>query len=350
MGMPELIINFKKLGESAKSRSLKGVVALIINDTTVSGTHIYSRVSQITEAYSASNLALLKMCFNEYGVNKLIVVSKVTEDDLANALNLIKTTKLDFLALPYAVTGDNAKAISFIEAQRLNNIMSKVVLVNEDADLEYVINFTSDGIEESGVDVTPELFTVDLACAFATTPLTQSATYYVFNKVTKVNEKTNKDTATDNGEVFLINDGDKIKLSRAVTSLKTLTGEKKAALKKIKIVEGADLIKSDIYSVFQDQYVGKVDNNYDNKALLVSDINTYLESMTTQGVLNPDGTNLVKLDLDSQRDYIEKELGIDTTNMKDIDVLRYPTDSFVFLTGQVTFADSVEDITLNLYY
>ena len=52
------------------------------------------------------------------------------------------------------------------------------------------------------------------------------------------------------------------------------------------------------------------------------------------------------------RDYIEDECGVDTTDMKDIDVLKDAEGlcgSKVFIKGQVRFVDAMEDMDLVLY-
>jgi hypothetical protein len=345
--MPELIIAYKKLATTAKARSGRSIVALIITDATVTGVKTYTRLQDIKEAYSTTNLALLKMCFEEYGVSKLVVACA---EDVENGLALLTTVKFNYLAVPVIEEGDNALIKTFIASKRANKFECQAILADEAAGSEAIINFVSTGIKEGTASTSSTLFTVDLACVFATLDLTKSATYFVFNKVTDVDLVASQDEAVEAGKLFLINDGEKIKLSRAVNSLVTLTGEKKASMKKIKIMKSMDLVNSDLRSIFENNYVGAETNDYNNKMLLVSDINDYLKELIVQGALNGDGINEVKLDVEAQRIFIEEELEVDTSNMTDTQILHYNTDSSVFLTGQLSFADSVEDITLNLYY
>ena len=80
--------------------------------------------------------------------------------------------------------------------------------------------------------------------------------------------KTQFDTAVDSGQLVLMNDGEKVKIARAVNSLVTLTADKPADFQKCKIVDIMDLEHNDIKKTYNDNYVGKVPNDYNHKCLL----------------------------------------------------------------------------------
>ena len=60
----------------------------------------------------------------------------------------------------------------------------------------------------------------------------------------------------DNGKLILINDGTKIKIARGVNSLTTTSDSKGDDFKKIKIMEAVDMIRDDIRTTFEDEFVG----------------------------------------------------------------------------------------------
>lgn len=349
MGMPEISIIFKKLAETAKSRSQRGVVAIITTDTTVTGLYKYKRKKDVKEEYNSYNLALINRCFETYGVKQLIIASSST---IADGLALLKKVKFNYLIAPKATEEEKTTIATFIKARRSDFFKSKAILTNLVSDDKAIINFIGTGIKRGLVNVDSGDFTVDLACVLATLPLGQSATYHVFPDITGIDDVDNPDEKVDAGQLFLINDGDKIKLSRAVNSMTTINGEDKEDMKKIKIVDDMDFIYEDIYSTFENNYVGKVDNSYNNKMLFFDDINDYLKSLTTpaSGVLDPDGTNTVEIDIESQRKYLEEEKKIDTTDMTDTQVLHYNTDTHVFGSGTLSFIDAMEDLALVLYH
>ena len=230
--------------------------------------------------------------------------------------------------------------------------MDLQIIANVAADDEYFINFASTGISVNGAAIEPHRFMCKLAFILSSIPQTESATYYVLDDVTAVTEIENEDEAVEQGKIFITFDGEKYKLSRAVNSKTTLAANEKKDLKKIKITEGKIIVKGDIYKVFRDKYIGKCNNDYNDRLSLVSEINRYLTNLAYEGILNIDYDNHVELDVQAMRDYMETEVDTDTSDMKDIDVLKDVEGlcgSKVFIKGQVRFVDAMEDITLVLY-
>ena len=109
-------------------------------------------------------------------------------------------------------------------------------------------------------------------------------------------------------------------------------------------MEGVDLYQVDIRSSFEDAYVGKVINDYDNKQAFVAAIIAYQKSLEGN-VLDRSFDNTAAVDIDQQRLYIEGK-GIDTTDMSDIDIAKYNTGSKVFISSHVKFVDAMEDLSL----
>lgn len=135
---------------------------------------------------------------------------------------------------------------------------------------------------------------------------------------------------------------------RAVTanSFVSTTVEKAAPFQKIKIMEGINLIRMDIARAFENSYIGRVLNDYDNKLLLVTAINAYLRGLEGD-VLDKTADNRCLISLDGQRTYLEAR-GTDTGGMKDADILRANTGSEVYLDARLTFCDAIEDLFLHI--
>ena len=62
-------------------------------------------------------------------------------------------------------------------------------------------------------------------------------------------------------------------------------------------------------------------------------------------VLDKTADNRCRVSLAGQRDYLESR-GVDTSAMKDADILRANTGSEVFLEADLTFCDAMEDLSL----
>ena len=353
MAMPEINILFKTLAKTASIRSARGVACIVVKDSAVEGKYVYTREKQITQSYDDDNLSLVKEAFNKYGVTKLVVYAiDKTGGTLADALNNLKKVEINYLACNFALEENDVTLLKQFKETRVKNNMDLQIIANVAADDEYFINFASTGISVNGSAVEPHRFMCKLAFILSSIPQTESATYYVLDDVTAVTEIENEDEAVEEGKIFITFDGEKYKLSRAVNSKTTLAANEKKDLKKIKITEGKIIVKGDIYKVFRDKYIGKCNNDYNDRLSLVSEINRYLTNLAYEGILNIDYDNHVELDVQAMRDYMETEVDTDTSDMKDIDVLKDVEGlcgSKVFIKGQVRFVDAMEDITLVLY-
>ena len=353
MAMPEINILFKTLAKTASIRSARGVACIVVKDSTVEGKYVYTREKQITQSYDDDNLSLVKEAFNKYGVTKLVVYAiDKTGGTLADALNNLKKVEINYLACNFALEENDITLLKQFKETRVKNNMDLQIIANVAADDEYFINFASTGISVNGSAIEPHRFMCKLAFILSSIPQTESATYYVLDDVTAVTEIENEDEAVEQGKIFITFDGEKYKLSRAVNSKTTLAANEKKDLKKIKITEGKIIVKGDIYKVFRDKYIGKCNNDYNDRLSLVSEINRYLTNLAYEGILNIDYDNHVELDVQAMRDYMETEVDTDTSDMKDIDVLKDVEGlcgSKVFIKGQVRFVDAMEDITLVLY-
>lgn len=349
MGMPEIVFTFETLAKTFVERSEKGVVALLLKDETEGDA--VTKVTDITKvstAFTADNLKHISAALDGGASAVLAVRVVMAEEDakIEDTLSLIGRRKFDWLAYPEATTENTTAIVTWIKAKRKDGKTYKAVVGNATApDCEGIVNFcTSDVVSTLyGEDkLTATAYSARIAGVLAGMSLDmgKSATYYELTDVSSVTESADPDADVDAGKLIIVYDGEKFKLGRAVTSM--TTGEIND-FKKIKHVEGADMLKRDIQEVFEDEYVGKVPNSYDNKMLLVAFRNGYLKDL--QGtVLDPDFDSECEIDVETQKAYLE-EMGVDTSAMKEIDILKANTDSAVFLTENIKLLDAMEDLT-----
>ncbi len=177
--------------------------------------------------------------------------------------------------------------------------------------------------------------------------MTISCTYAPTTEITNLTRLTHaqEDAAVDAGQLVLVHDGTKAKVSRGVNSLQTTTG-KGDCYKKIKLVELMDMIRYDIRTTGQDSYIGKYANTYDNKCLLLTAIRLYFQTLEREGLLKS-GASTVGIDMEAQRTYIAS-LGVDPTELDDATIKQYNTGSQVFLTASIVPIDAIEDIAVNI--
>ena len=226
----------------------------------------------------------------------------------------------------------------------------KVVLPNVAADHEGVINFVADGIVVGDNAFAPAEYCSRIAGILAGTPAECSATYATLAEVADVNAIAKPDEAVDAGKLFLINDGRRIKLSRAVTSKTTLGANEPALLRKIKLVATVDLIRYHAISTVEDEYLGKCANTFDNKCILLAALSDYLKVLEHQDVLQA-GSSSAVLDAAATRTYLlasDPSRAEEIKAMSDDQVVKEDTGSKVFIRMYGKGLDAMEDFDLVL--
>lgn len=352
MKLPNINIEFTTQAASAITRSEKGIVALIVRDTTENGGHILTNSTQIPKSLGIENKDYIERAFIGY-VNpprKVIVyVLPADAEDLSEALQYFETLMFDYLAGPPDITiSECISIVNWIKSQRSLGFIQKAVLPDTAADSEGIINFTADTIKNGIKDFTTAEYCSRIAGLIAGTPITISCTYATLSEISEIDRLTieEMDTAIDSGQFILLHDGEKVKVGRGVNSLQTTTEDKGEAFKKIKIVEAVDMIRSDIKKTAQDNYIGKYANSYDNKCLLVAAIKGYFKGLENDGILERD-TSVVEIDMEAQEIYLQS-IGKDTSTMTEQELKTASTGDKVFLSAKITILDAIEDIDLNI--
>ena len=232
--------------------------------------------------------------------------------------------------------------------RRKENATPKAVLPKLAADSEAIVNFTTDSIAVGEKTYQANAFCSRIAGLIAGTPMTISCTYAPLTEVSNIERKnkSDMDTAIDNGEFILMHDGKKVKVARGVTSLKTIGEGKSEIFKKIKIVEALDMIRYDLATTIEDTYIGKFANSYDNKCLLLTAIKGYFLEMESAGILQ-EGASSVEIDLDAQTAFL-KEKGTNVDEMDEQEIREADTEDKVFLKATVKVLDAIEEVSLNV--
>lgn len=356
MGLPEIVITFKQKASAAIARSQRGMVAVLLQDDTAEQFLTpCTRWKDVKETeWTAESLKALKLIFKGGPRQVLVVRMLKTEGslDLAGTLEQIMHINIDYLCYPGYQTSDLTTLREFITEAHEKGKKVKAVLPGVEADDMHIINFASNYVtakwidEEQPVTYTAAEYCCRVAGILAGLPLTKSCTFYVLDEVVDADIPEDPDKAIDDGKLVIVFDGEKHKIGRGVTSLQTVTPETPEAFKKIKIVEGMDVIRHDIFSTFEGSYVGEVVNSYDNKQLFVGAVNDYLRAMQN-AILNAEAENAVRISAEGNKDYLEMR-GIDTTDMTEQELLEADTGSYMILEGTCTFLDAAEDLRLDM--
>lgn len=356
MGLPEILIEFKTKAETAVRRSENGIVAVILADSSKTGdeflSYSYNYETDIVKSHwTAANLDYLNKIF--MGGPKRVIVERIEFGDgfreaFDNALARLKNKTWNWLTFPGLAKQSNGivtELQNWIIQQRAAKKTFKAVLpcsaVNIKPNNEGIVNFSTEGIKVGTRTYSSCEYCCRIAGLLAGLSMTESATYQVLAEVDGITESVTPDVDIDAGKFILINDGEKVKVGRGINSLSVLSGDKTEDMKKIKIIEGMDLMRDDIRSAFENNYIG-INNSYDNKIMFVAAINQYFDGLVRQGVLYGEADNSADIDVEAQRDWLSQKY--DISDYTDDQIRKAKTGSYVFVIAQVTFCDAIEDL------
>ena len=349
MGLPKILIEFKTLAETIITRSERGIVAVILKDNSnTTENYTYTKESEIVKShFTAANLAFLSLVFMG-NPSKVIVERVQTEGDLSTALERLENKQWYYLTVPVIEVEEINTVVEYITLMRTQYHKTfKAVLPNCAANSEGIINFSTDNIKVGQKTYTTAEYCARIAGILAGLPLNRSATFYALTEVESITESETPDADVDNGKLILINDGTKIKIARGVNSLTEFTETKGKDFAKIKIVEAVDMIRDDIRTTFEDGFVGKVENSYDNKIVFIAAINKYFKDLASRGVLYDKFDNVAEIDIEGIREWLSKTK--DVSGWDEEKVKTANTGTNVFVKANIQIQDAIEDMNFKIY-
>lgn len=345
MGLPVIDISFKQLAKTAMIRSERGIVALILKDTTKTSLTVFDE-GDIPSSLSEANKNLIKDVLKG-SPNKIEVYVLGSEGQISEALTYFEGVEFNLMCMPSAESGDITSIKSFIK--KMNEVVKykcDAILANEEADSEAIINYTADDIVVGGKSVTTANHTARIAGLIEGTPLHQSVTFATLSDVDSIENLTKEeaDRRIDAGELILVREMGKVRVAKGVNSLTTLTDVKGNVFQKIKLRKTLNLIHNDLRRVIVEKYIGKVPNNYDNKCILITEIKNYLDELATEQLIEK--VNEVGIDLIAQKKWLKDNTNLDINNMTDQEIKEANTQSNVFLAISLKVVDAMEDIVI----
>ena len=347
---PTFIIEFIRKAVTAINRSAQGIVALVLEDDTLTdNVSVFNNFSEVDSTkVSAKTHLLLDLTFRGKP-RKVILIKKQAQ--INDTVALLKKNRFNYVAMPAAQEADHTALKSYLEEVRSKlKGFGKAVLYNaSNPDTQAIINFAefdNAKISYNGVatEITGAEYTCRIAGILAGLSDTQSATYFELAEIVDMDLVADADASAAAGKLVVLFEDNKYKLGRAINSLVTLGTNVSADFQKIRIISTLDLIKEDIVTTYRNSYVGKYVNDYANKVRFCGAINTYLKKLTPL-LLDENMTNEVKVSYEKNKLYLEG-MGISTAEMSYEEVLQYNTGAYVGLDGTVAPTDVMEDLDL----
>ena len=347
MGLPIIDISFKQLAKSAVIRSQRGIVALILKDTTKASLTVFDE-GDIPSDLTEPNQALIKDVLKG-SPNKIELFVLGSGGQISEALTYFEGVEFNLMCMPSAQTSDVTAIKAFIK--KMNDVVKykcDAILANDKADSEAIINYTAKNIVVNGESVTTANHTARMAGLIEGTPLHQSVTFATLSDVDAIENLTKEqaDSRIDAGELILVREMGKVRVARGVNSLTTLTDIKGNAFQKIKLRKTLNLIHNDLRRVIVEKYIGKVPNNYDNKCVLITEIKNYLDELSNEQLIEK--VNEVGIDLIAQKKWLKDNTNLDVNVMSEQEIKEANTQSNVFIAISLKVVDAMEDIVVSV--
>lgn len=364
IGLPYLKIKFVEQGIARIKRSDRGIVALVLQETKLKGVYNIYTAGDIPEGLTEKNREQVELALMGYVRTPRKVILSIEQkeslesqkfDVTSEAFKQLETVRFDYLAVPFADAVDSGKIETWIKGLNDNrDKRCKFVGANVKGDNKKIINFTMPMVKTLEKEYKAQEYTSRIAGLIAGTPMQISPTYAPLPELVDCTYYTQEELATriGNGELVLINDGEKIKVARGVNSLTTVNQIEGESFRKIKVVDIMDAMADDIQNAAQDSYLGKYANSYDNKVLLMSAILGYMEVLERDGLIEK-GTSHVEIDIEAQKAFL-KSIGYQTIDkrtveeMEEKEIKEANTKDKVFLKAYCKILDAIEEIDLEI--
>lgn len=338
MSFNQIEINFYQKATTAIQRSSQGVACLVLQDEAGLKKHEFLSTLSIT-GLNTKNTELVKQCF--LGKPKKIIVVAVAETTgtFADAIPLLEESKFNWFACNIA--GEQEDVSTYFKTQK--NI--KAIVNNVVADHKQIVNFPytslklADDTDISGLD-----YLCRLVGLFAGLPMTRSATNIILPDL-----KNYTNISIQAGQLGLRMKNGVVKLGSAVNSLTTLQPPLLTKdMQKIAIVEAMNLIDEDIDEEFENNYLGKYKNSYDNQLLFISAVNTYFSQLGKEDILDKNYKNICSVDIARQR-----QLWIDSGKSEALDwtetqIKNNTFSSYLNALNDIKVLDAIENLVFNV--
>lgn len=295
---PGLYINFVEAAAAQIKGGARGTVALPLFQYGTATAEKFYTIEKENEALDLFGVAnILPIRFILQGGAKEVLVYTVpnmsTETETYAALrDAFEPRNFNVFVYPVEVSADEQdNTLSWCQRNREEGKHFITVFggtENEDLDPvegnarttrladDYAVNLIT-GVNINGNEYSSAQFAPYIAGLIAGTPINKSITYAQI-RATDVSKRLKNSeirTSLEKGSLVLVHDGEKVKLEQGLVTSKN----------KVRTMRARQAVATDIPKAAADYYIGKLDNNADGQAALISAIKAYLERLEVNNVL-----------------------------------------------------------------
>lgn len=212
----------------------------------------------------------------------------------ATYLNAIKSYRWNTMGVPQDSVASNAAFITFITSMRETyGRKVQAVLYNATGDYEGIIS-VAQGYKTAIETVSPTTFIAYIAGLTAGSNIDSSNTYHVIEGAVSIEYPAGVTPYGDDdiiaalqaGELVLSTRQDgKVVIEQDINTLHTFTADKGYAFSKNRVIRTLDEINNSIALLFENNYIGKVDNTDDGRNIFKADVIAYLNTLQDIGAI-----------------------------------------------------------------
>lgn len=222
-------------------------------------------------------------------------------NDYAKYFEAIQVYEFNTMALPVTDEGIKATAAAFIKRLRdEEGYKVQLVVANYDANHEAVINVSNGVVLADGTKLSAEQCTAWVAGATASAGVAGSLTYATYDGAVDANPRMiNSDIidALKVGKFIFTEKRGTAVVEQDINSLHTFTKDKGKDFSKNRVLRVLDDVANSSKKTFEDNYIGKVNNNTDGRELFKADRIVYFDRLQGMGAIEnfvPDDITIVQ--------------------------------------------------------
>lgn len=288
--LPGAYLNFRTNAPLSITVGDRGIVVLLQEMSVGNAGEIYRINATDQSEYPEGATDDDKLLVNEAlkGAQTVLVYNLGQEHTgITETLEKLKTEVFNTLCYPYdgiEYESNKQEIATWVEAMRDDEGMKiQAVLANYDGDYEGIINVTQGVKLAGGTELTPAKTTAWVAGVTAGANINQSNTgrkYIGAIDVVPRMTKSEMEAAIQNGEfIFKVDTAQNVTAVYDINSLTSITPEKGKQFTKNRLIRTIDGINNDITTIFESNYVGKVNNNDDGRSLLRATLIEYFNEL-----------------------------------------------------------------------
>ncbi|MFS1193752.1 phage tail sheath family protein [Enterococcus lactis] len=212
-----------------------------------------------------------------------------TVNDYMTYFSKIQVFDFNTMALPVSDEAIKTAGAAFIKRMRdEEGKKSQLVLAGYNADHEAVINVKNGVILANGTQLSAEQATAWVAGAAASAGVATSLTYKKYDGAVDVTQRfLNSEIieALQKGEFLFTEKRGEAVIEQDINSLHTFTSDKGQDFSKNRVLRVLDDIANNTKKTFEDNFIGKVNNDQDGREMFKANRITYFDSLQAAGAI-----------------------------------------------------------------